>query len=104
MATYSFSEVKFKGIDGEILDESDENRPVYKVLGEFLYVQASGKNLGLVKIGSKIYDGGEVEIDREDAVVIRDMLLEDKAPFAAFVKLELTEYINSVLKPKEEKT
>lgn len=88
-----FSKIQLKGIDGEVVIDSETNKPVqiHKVLANGIY-RATGV-LDLVDIAREINRGKEVDLRKNEVSEIKRLVLSEKAGFLAFAKKAILDYM-----------
>lgn len=83
-----FKELKVTTLDGQKVAE------VYKAIANTIYMNA--KNLDLVDFALKINKWEEIEITKKELEEIKEICLDEKSSFFAFVKKAISNFIDNL--------
>ena len=92
---YNFSKVQVLDIDNKPLTENGKPYECYREMAKIIH-RLSFKDLELVELAKEIYKGTEVEIDKAEIEIIKEVVLSSECPLFAFVKKAIKDYIESV--------
>lgn len=89
---YDFTKIELL----DIMGKPTKKQGLYKDLANAIYLFASAKNLNLVEVARTIFQGKEVELDKEEIQDIIAIVEDGRSGFFAFVKKAIKDYIESV--------
>lgn len=82
-----FSKVKVEAIDGTFLPDVKVNELVGNLIYNFT------KDLGMLNLAQRIYQGGEVELRESDVAEIKRLLNIPQCNFLAFTKKAVLDFL-----------